>query len=179
VRRRASIASVTGLEGRHVGQTASIVGRGPSLLQLTASDLIGPVLTLNHAILEIRKLRLSNPLYSLQKDGCIVEPQLPETVILSRGQSPTCWRGYPRRVVIDVRSLGLQRNCMSSTLAVALAHRMGCSGVRMMAMDSFTRDDFRTVVGGELNTIGRGYLHAANQASAHAARLGLLLEWVA
>jgi hypothetical protein len=165
--------------GEYPGQIASIVGRGPSLLGLTAQDFgTGPVLVLNHAILTIRRLNLRNPLFSLQKDGCITPPQQPETLILSRAQSPGCFRNYPKRMVIDVRRMGLNRNCMSSTLAVALAHQLGCTSVRMLAMDSLTNADFRTVVGDELLTIGRGYLHAAAQATAHAKKLGMEMEWV-
>lgn len=160
------------------GQTAYIVGRGPSLLRLTAEDFgIGPVLVLNHAIVTIRKLGLPNPLYSLQKDGCLTPPQEPETLVLSQAQSPRCFRDYPRRVVMDVRRLGLHRNCMSATWAVALANQMGCTSVLMLAMDSFTKGDFRTVVDDELETVGRGYLHAAHQATAHAAKLGIGMEW--
>jgi hypothetical protein len=168
------------LANLYPGQTATVVGRGPSLLGLGTGDFgAGPVLVLNHAILPIRQLGLSNPLYSLQKDGCLVPPEAPETLILSSGQSRTCFASYEPRYVFDVTRFGLTRSCMSLTLAVALASLMGCSGARLLAFDAYTRDDFRTVVGSELQTIGRGYLHAAAQATRHAQRISLPLEWVA
>lgn len=155
-----------------------MVGRGPSLLEITAEDLgSGPVLALNHGILTIRQLSIANPIYSLQKDGCITPPQLPETLILSHAQSKRCFADYPQRYVINVRALGMSTHAMSTTFAIALANLMGCSRVRMLAMDS-VKGDFRTVVGTELQMIGRGYLHAANQSSALAKKLGLELEWV-
>ena len=167
------------LTNRHVGQTATIVGRGPSLLQLTGKDFgPGPVLVLNHAILTIRQLGLPNPIYSMQKDGCRVAPQPPETLIRSQAQSRKCFPGYESSYTFDVVSFGLPRTCMSLTFAVALSKLMGCSGARLLAFDAYTAQDFRTVVGTELQTIGRGYLHAAGQAIRHAAKVGLPLEWV-
>jgi hypothetical protein len=155
-----------------------VVGRGPSLLDLTAADFgPGPVFTLNHAVLTVRQLHLPNPIYSMQKDGCITPPQQPETLILSLAQSHRCFADYPRRFVINVRRLKIPTNAMSATFAVAVAHLMGCRRVRMLAMDS-AKGDFRTVVGTELQTIGRGYLWAVKQATAHAATLGLEMEWI-
>jgi len=165
------------LSGRHAGQTATIVGRGPSLLALTAADFGGgPVLVLNHAIEHVRRLALRHPLYSLQKDGCLAPPQAPETLILSAAQSARCFPTYAPRYVIDVRQLGLPVQAMSSTLAVALAHHMGCRSVRMLAMDS-RLGDFRTVVGNELRTVGTGYLWAIKQATRYAARYRIEVEW--
>jgi len=167
------------LRGIHTGQTATVVGRGPSLLTLGPTAFTtGPVLALNHSILEVRKLRLPNPLYSMQKDGCLVEPQPPETLILSTAQSRKCFSSYPSRYVIDVHKLGMPTWGMSATFAVGMAHVMGCSRVRFLACDGFTNGDFRTVVGDELKVIGRGYVHAGTQANRLAARLRMPVEWV-
>lgn len=168
------------LSSRHRGEVAHIVGRGPSLLDLTLGSFgAGPLLVLNHALLRIRALNPLNQVYSFQKDGCLVEPKAPETLILSKAQSRTCFDGYQPRVVIDVRALGLPVHCMSVTFAVAMAIAMGCTGARLFAFDSYTRGDFRTVQGDELVTIGRGYLHAAEQVKRYAARRRFPLEWVA
>ena len=35
----------------------------------------GPVIAMNHAIEQVRRLKLPNPLYSQQKDKCMVPPQ--------------------------------------------------------------------------------------------------------
>jgi hypothetical protein len=181
--RTTSTAKAFPLRGVHAGQTATVVGRGPSLLKLTASDFklssSGPVLALNHAILTIRKLHLPNPLYSMQKDGCLVAPMPPETLILSQAQSGRCFADYAPRYVVDVRKLGLPVTAMSTSFAVAMAHVMGCSKVRMLACDAYTNGDFRTVVGDELQLIGRGYLHAAGQTMRLAKRLHMPIEWVA
>jgi hypothetical protein len=168
------------LRGVHAGQSCTVIGRGPSLLRLTAKDIgPGPVIALNHSILEVRKLRLRNPTYSMQKDGCLVPPMPPETLILSAAQSRRCFPDYAPRYVIDVTKLGMTVRAFSTTFAVAMAHVMGCSSVRMLACDGYTVGDFRTVQGGELVTIGKGYNHAGEQATNLARRLRIGIEWVA
>ena len=170
-------APIEALRHRHDGEVATVVGRGPSLLGLSAKDFgAGPVFVLNHAILEVRKLGLPNPIYSMQKDGCLVPPIAPETLILSQRQSRQCFADYQPRHVIDVTKLGLGVACMSLTFAVALAKHMGCAGCRALAFDALN-GDFRTVRDGELVTIGRGYLHAAAQATKYAARMRIPVSW--
>lgn len=164
----------------HLGSTVTIIGRGPSLLTLADTDVAtGPVIVLNHAIERVRQWNLTNPLYTMQKDGCIAEPQDPEVLILSNKQSRECWPSYVPRYVVDPKHFGLHAHCMSVTLAVALADYMGCSGARLLAFDSFTHRDMRTVVGEGLVDTGRNYLYAAKQATTYADRAGLQLEWIA
>ena len=156
-----------------------VVGRGPSLLELAAGDVRTPVIVLNHAIERARTWGLAGPIYSMQKDGCLVEPQAPEVLLLAKRQSERCFLGYAPRYVVSPVMFGLPQHCMSLTLAVALAGFMGCRAVRLLAFDAYTRADFRTVVGEELQTIGRGYLHAAGQAMRYAERKRIAMEWVA
>lgn len=179
---RPSPGDISPLRNRHAGEVATVIGRGPSLLTLRASDIgPGPVITLNHAILEVRKLHLPNLIYTQQKDRGVVAPQPPETLILSAAQSHAAFPSYSPRYVIDVRRwFGITPRAMSTTMAVALARWMGCSRVRMLACDAVTVEDFRTVVNGEpLDKRGFGYLFAGRQATAHAQRIGMPLEWVA
>ena len=52
------------------GQTIWIVGKGPSLQYLIKEDIgSGPVITINEAIVKVEEVGLSNPVYSMQKDG--------------------------------------------------------------------------------------------------------------
>lgn len=52
------------------GQTMWIVGKGPSLQYLKERDIgLGPVITINDAIVKVEELDLSNSIFSLQKDG--------------------------------------------------------------------------------------------------------------
>ncbi len=162
----------------------TIVGRGPSLLRLTPDDFPrGPVITINLAILEVRKLGLSNPMYTMQKDGCIphrsqyrpaprcrcpapkrmVPPIMPETVVLSRAESSKCFRKYPNRIVIDVeRQYKLPWWSMSALVAVRMAKRMGATEIRMLAFDA-AHGDSRRVEGTDLVPGDRGYSEAVDQ----------------
>jgi hypothetical protein len=166
------------LHGIHSREQVTVIGRGPSLLDITATDIgPGPVIAINHAILRIRELSLSNVVYSQQKDGCLVQPQPPEILLVSKAQSRGCFLDYVPRHLLNPIVFRLHSNCMSLTLAIALGHYMGCRSARLIAFDSYTREDFRTVVGDELLTVGRGYLHAANQAIRYAAKVKIPLEW--
>lgn len=168
------------LLGIHNGATATVIGKGPSLLEIQPGDIgTGPVMVLNHAIHHVRRLELPNLIYSFQKDGCIAAPVEPEVVILSYIQSRSCFRDYAHRYVVDVRRLRLPSTCMSLTFAVVMAKAMGCQRARLLAFDSYTRSDFRQVLDDVPVGGGRGYLHAADQAKRYAERVGIELEWAA
>lgn len=160
---------------------ANIIGRGPSLLRIGANDIVpGPVIALNAAIEKVRGFShiLSNPVYSLQKDGCIAEPQGSETVILSHQLSRHCWPDHPNRIVTDLRDWGLAVNAMSVVMAVCMAHRLGCTEARMLAFDSYTHRDSRLVVGDKIVEAPRDYYYAAKRAQRYADDLGVKLEWI-
>lgn len=58
------------LQARYEGETCHIVGRGPSLVHLKASDFgPGPIITINEAIIEVSRLNLPNDIYALWRNG--------------------------------------------------------------------------------------------------------------
>jgi hypothetical protein len=176
----------------------TIVGRGPSLLRLTPDDFLrGPVITINLAIIEVRKLGLTNPMYTMQKDGCIkhsaqyvppkrchcpdparmVPPIMPETVILSVAESSQCFRKYPNRIVVDLqRDYGIPWWSMSALLAVRMAKRWGATEIRMLAFDA-AHGDSRRVEGGELVPGDRGYAIAVDQINEWSQTVDVALQW--
>jgi hypothetical protein len=188
---------VKSLRGTHEGETATIVGMGPSILALRADDFgPGPVIALNHAILTVRKLGLTNPIYTMQKDGCVphsvhlrrpipvcrcpsprtVAPLEPEVLLLSFYESAHCSPRYPRRHVFDVeRDFGMRWRTMSAPVAVRIAAAMGCVGVRMLGFDAFRRADGRRAYGGPANLVG--YSRSGAQAEAVALTAGLAISW--
>lgn len=201
-----------GLNGRYIGQTASIVGCGLSILDLSPADFVaGPVIALNHAILVVRELALPNPVYSQQKDGCIlhgmqvqvpinecicpfgpemVQPVEPEELILSWAESQHCFALYPRRHVIDVqKDLGMGWATPSAPMAVLVAHRMGCTSLRMLGHDAYTNGDVGRIPGTALTVDpstgvnvngGRdgGYRASGVLAQSIADKLEMSVEWV-
>jgi hypothetical protein len=195
---------VKALRDAHVGETATIVGMGPSILGLAAADFgPGPIITLNHAIRTVRALKLANPLYTMQKDGCIphgrrgqkppripirccacpsprtVPPLDPEELLLSWAESSRCFPTYPRRHVFDVeRDFGMGWNTMSAPVAVKIATWMGCTSLRMRGFDAYTCGDGRRVaVYGVGAGSARGYARSGAQAAAIAAAAGLSVTW--
>jgi hypothetical protein len=194
--------------GSHPGETATIVGGGPSLLSLTADDFgPGPVITINDVIVIVRRLGLPNPIYTMQKDGCIphdskrmvvkgrgrpvrlplgcicpqrgfIPPRLPETVLLSAAESSRCFRDYPRRHVIDVEAeFGVRWHTPSAPVAVRVAHLMGCTGLRMLGHDAFTSGDDRRVYGDDIGIGMSAYWKCGDMADRAAKELGMAIEW--
>jgi hypothetical protein len=197
---------VNTLRGRHAGQTAVIVGKGPSLLSLTSEDFPpgAVVITLNQAIVQVRTLGLPNACYLMEKDGCIrhdnravlplgciadgamtdhgdmIAPLDDETLLLSVAESSVCYRDHPYRYLFDVEAdFGLVWWTMSAPIAVRIAEVMGCTELVMLGHDAYTSGDVRRVEAGQLESGPQGYYRAGEEANAYALEVGLPIEWVA
>lgn len=142
----------------------------------------GPVIAINYAIHRIRTLALEGPVYSLQQDGCLVDPIEPETILLSADYGMGCFPNYPRRIVFDVqRDLGLPFTGMSTPIAVKIAHLMGASELMMMGHDAYVHGDRRlvdgnTVIDGSISF--PGYVQGAEIAEEIASAAGIRIEWL-
>lgn len=184
--------------------TAYIVGKGPSLLHLRAHHISdGDVITLNHAILAVRRLALRNPLYVMQKDGCrpasekadpffqpppeghecsLIRPRYPEVALFSFAESRWCHSDYRDRGVFNIeREFGLHPFTPSAVVAVYLAYSMGNNRVVFVSHDGYTLRDERAVVDGETAAMGDdagGYWQIGDQARQAAERLGMAVEWL-
>ena len=147
------------LKDKHAGQTAWIIGKGPSLACLTKEDMgTGPVIAINESIIKVESLNLSNPIYSLQKDGgrrrkyfpadspeCDYSPDCdgcpyttrPEkaTLLLHNRESLFCFPDYSPRYVFDWRDLGMSRNDISLVTAIRIAQFMGCTSFNLVCCD--------------------------------------------
>jgi len=153
------------LRGKHHGETAWIVGKGPSLAHLRAEHFgVGPVIGVNQAIAIVEELGLPNPIYSLQKDGCglvgpheacqlrdgrdwMIEPQRAVLLVQNtEGYSRDCLVNYEPRVSIDYRKdLKLEfAQTMATRMSVVIAREMGCAEVRLMCCDSLVSGNVET-----------------------------------
>lgn len=134
------------------------MGLGSSIQYLNARHFgSGPVITMNSAVKLVQELGLSNPIYSLQKDGChqrgvpghqcggtMVYPRPEIPVILPRnGYGESCLDEHPTRLWIDhVAYLGLDAEEMSIRIAVALALQvMGCDRIVFVCCNSLHSDN--------------------------------------
>jgi hypothetical protein len=151
------------LRNMYMGQTAWIVGKGPSLLHLQAEHFgDGPVITMNAAIMPVQALGLPNPLYAMQKDGCSHQPcvckprgdELPlvrlaesTTLFLQRpGFSEQCFPMHENAIYIQPEiDLNLPEHAMSIRMCAAIARFMGCSEIVFIACDSLANGDIRRV----------------------------------
>jgi len=139
------------LRDLYQGQTAWIVGKGPSLRFLQAGHFsAGPVITINESILIVQELGLSNPIYSMQKDGdagigkaVYPHPDIP--VILQRpGYSERSLLEHPLRMwVSPEQDFGFLHTEMSVRLCVGIAKVMGCAKIMFVCCDSLVNDDVR------------------------------------
>lgn len=135
------------LKGLYEGGTLHIVGKGPSLRHLRAEHFgDGPVMTMNEAILTVQELKLSNHIYSMQKDGLVsmmVRPSFYVTLILQGpGYSEDWFPEHPKRLIVNpVDELGFEEDSvMSIRMCIALAKVMGCKRIIFLACDSLAGD---------------------------------------
>jgi len=154
--------SIQALKDVHAGDTAWIIGKGPSLLMLTREQLgPGPVIAINEATIAIEALGLDNAVYSLQKDAeryesapelrvvtAGTEPIAPlrgATLLVHRHESANRMPQYAPRFVFDnVADFGLEWWEFSSLTAAAIAKLMGCRKVVFVSHDACVFGDART-----------------------------------
>jgi hypothetical protein len=146
-------------------ETLHIVGKGPSLRYLRAEHFgDGPVMTINEAILPVQALKLSNDVYSMQKDGCksqaegmrckgacemrsMVLPEYDVAVILQQPEySELCLMNHPLNLYVDpIKDLNFEEaSVMSIRMCIALAKVMGCTKIVFLCVDSIAIGNFET-----------------------------------
>ncbi len=176
------------LVGAHQGETAWIIGKGPSLLNLRAGLIeAGPVITLNQSLTTVRTLGLANPIYTMQKDaraghsweGTLPIP--PETLIVSSVESKDTFPDYRPRYVMEVeRELRLPWGCSSVECAAAIVRLMGCRSAVFIAFDGLTTGDGRKVVDGEIMPATDPRARYYRRSAQSAARIlrGVSIRWL-
>lgn len=157
------------LKGKHPGETAWIVAKGPSVLNLSRNDIgDGPIIALYETIAIVEMLDLPNPLYALQKDGGKNKKHVAPTTILSsecasrdcdhcewvvRPQKATlllhdleaefCFPDYSPRYLFSLAEIGLRHNAFSLVCALKIAQFMGCVKFMFVSADAQAIGDLR------------------------------------
>lgn len=179
------LKAVERLRDLYTRQTAWIVGKGPSLLHLCTDHFgAGPVIVLNQAVLMVQELGLSNPIYSMQKDGCgatcedarcmkcgfrppMVYPRKDVTVILQEPDySEFCLWEHKKRMLVNVQDLGFElKSEMAIRMAIRIAQVMGCERIVFLCCDSLTNGSVETfdviTKDFELTSAGQYYAYVA------------------
>lgn len=187
----------------HVGATAYVVGKGPSLQWLKADHFgEGPVITINESIGKVESLNLPNKVYSFYKDGCKVYDSRPDsyfmaphrcTLPLSTRNAPTfvhdfeaphCFTQYHNRVGFDNRrDFGISPLIPSAPTIVSFVKLLGCRKIVWLCMDSFVTGDigsYGSDANGECRYLNRQSSYYQHRAKVYSEleRLGIEHEWV-
>ena len=158
------------------GETIWIVGKGPSLQCLTKEDIgLGPVITINQAIIKVEEIDLPNPIFSMQKDGgsrrkyvhsrplilkpdcdyksncgdaccSIHRPKKGITLLVHKHESFYCLSDYSPRYVFDWAELGLKCNRFSLVIAIKIGILMGCAKFHIVSCDVHTTGSLESYV---------------------------------
>jgi hypothetical protein len=145
--------SISVLKDKYKGQVCTVVGKGLSIAALSENDFrSGPVITLNEAILFVEKLKLSNDIYSIQKDGCGIKephnkcavnfPIIPKrsSLLIGDVDSKYCLMSYePRYEFSEENDFGYDVKFwqpFSAMMGVRIAQYFGCNKIKMMCFDA-------------------------------------------
>lgn len=196
--------SVQALRDRFVGETAWIVGKGPSLVMLGRADIgNGPVIAINEAILAVEALCLSNPVFSMQKDadeydtvptlavrreGTSFIPVRDATLLVHAHESPNRMPDHSPRFVFDNDAdFGLEWWEFSMIVGIAIARLMGCVQVVLVSLDGCLHEDYRTctprpdgsfLVEVEDEGTSPEYSGHRTRIDAYLARIGMPVRWL-
>jgi len=139
---------------------AWIIGKGKSLEKLKHEDIgEGIIIALNQAIIKIEELDLSNPTYSMQKDGsspytpnncqyktcdkCPYGLPMPKsaTLLVHELESIECKPDYKPRIVFNNNNMDLAWNDFSALSAIRFAQSLGCNKFNFVSFDAVTHND--------------------------------------
>lgn len=140
------------LRHKHPGETCWIVGKGPSLRHLGGEHFgQGPIIALNDAIAVVQEINLTNPIYSLQKDGDekhMVKPYAEIPLILQEtpGFSGEWFPEHPARILVDpIQDLGFDHvQVLATRMAIQIAVQMDCASLKLVCCDSLVTGALET-----------------------------------
>lgn len=138
------------LKDTHKGETAWIVGLGPSIARLTEACFDrGPIIALNQAIVQVQRLNLGI-IYSMQKDDdppAYVIPKFNVPVILHELESAKTFPDYELRYVFhNPRDFSLHQNTISIITASEIARMMGCVKIKYVCCDVHAKGVLNTYI---------------------------------
>jgi len=156
---------ISDFKNKHLGQTAYIVGRGPSILSLGATDIgNGFVIAINQAIAQIDKLNISNTVYSMYSYGCEIYPKeekqkihkcereislpvnAPILIDDTPGEGNNCLLDYPKRYsYLAQADLGISNILASGATSIFIAKYLGATEIKMLCFDAYTDMDLRAI----------------------------------
>ena len=127
--------AATTLKGLHVGAKLQIVGKGPSLDNLTREDLdVGAVVIgINEATLKLQELLKPNEFIHMQQDVGVDVKVDPKTLVVCHLKIAN--RFGPNKKVIH-EDMGSFPPGLTAVEAIYLGHVMGCTEIEMLCFDA-------------------------------------------
>jgi hypothetical protein len=158
------------LKDLHKGETAWIIGKGTSLLNLKREHIgTGIIIAIYEAVIPIEHLDFPNITYSLQKDGGKMKKKVHEldyecdhrgecnycewvvrpryaTLLMHEDEAKWCFEDYSPRYLFTLKDIGMDENQFSLCCAIRIAQFMGCTDVKLVSFDAHVTGDNRNVV---------------------------------
>ena len=138
------------LTNKHAGKTCYIIGSGTSILKLTEKDFEPecPIIAINMTISVIEKLKIDNPIYSMQKDatkknirrGYSYRPERATLLVECNSSSIDLFPDYSPRYIFNAITLRPSRwgaSEFSANCALKISERFGCIKIKMIGFDSY------------------------------------------
>ena len=134
-------SDISVLRGLHSGETAHVIGKGPSLDNIETLTG-GPVFCINESVHKIESLRLQNKVYCLQQDSELQEACLPRTATMLLGtQCRHLYLRYPNKMIYDPAKFGCTAATLTALIAIEFAKLTGCTTIRLYGFDACTIGD--------------------------------------
>lgn len=123
-----------------IGKSCYIIGKGPSLDDLSKEDFKNthyPVICLNESIHKVETLKLINPVFGLQQDAKLKNHCKPNKApLFVSTKACNYYNDYDKAYIFDNLRLGLTRNALSVTAAITISKLLGSQSYIMMCFDA-------------------------------------------
>lgn len=150
---------ISDLQNIHIGKTVYMVGKGPSLDNL--SSIIFPedcvIIATNEAIHKVESLDLQNPTYVVQQDVGLQETCRPKNAtILASYKCRSFYLDYPKKYLYHTSNFKLTYSSLSVMVAIAVAKFMGSIDFVFVSFDACLNKDtgYAKVIGHDSETGG-------------------------
>lgn len=143
------------------GKDCYIVGKGPSLDHLSATDFPNPdgiIIAVNESIHKVESLQLPNKTYMIQQDNWLKDTCRPKRADLLLAYPSRYWYAdCPNKYVFHFADIGLKKNSLTVIYAIAIAKLSGAIHLEMMCFDACTAQnlDYAKCVGYEPSKGGK------------------------
>ena len=126
--------------GKYKGKVASIIGKGPSLDQLSVADFpdsVEVIIAINESIHKVESLDLPNPTFAIQQDASLRGTCRPKRATLLIGnQVQGYYDNYPKTMIYYPQQFNLGPTSITANIAINVAKEMGVCGFRMLCFDA-------------------------------------------